>query len=55
MYVRSKLAEAWHVPPWEVDDAPHDEIATQLRLWAIEAECAPAPSSAPSLPAPRGR
>jgi hypothetical protein len=39
--VRARLAEAWYVPPWEVDEAPAIEIAQQLELWAIEHEHTP--------------
>lgn len=36
-YVRRRLAERWHVPPWVVDEAPVDEIALELKLSEIEA------------------
>jgi len=34
-YYRSLLARVWHVPPWEVDAAPWDEVDTELRLRAV--------------------
>lgn len=41
LYVRSKLAEHWHVLPPEIDELPMSEITLQLRLWALEAEHRP--------------
>jgi hypothetical protein len=38
VYIRSRIARAWGVPPWDVDAAPVDEIATELHLWEIQAE-----------------
>lgn len=37
--VRRNIAAKWHVPPWVVDDAPIDEVMTELRIADIEAEC----------------
>jgi hypothetical protein len=42
VFVRSKLAAHWGCVPWLVDTAPPWEIAAQLRLWALEAQAAPA-------------
>ncbi len=39
VYVRRKIAERWHVPPWVVDDSPWDEVDLEMRLANIEAEC----------------
>lgn len=36
-YVRSRIARMWGLPPWEVDQAPADEVATELHLWSIQA------------------
>ena len=33
---RAQLADAWHIPPWEVDESPMGEVEIQLELWAIE-------------------
>jgi hypothetical protein len=38
VYIRSKLAERWHVPPWIVDEADPREIQVQLDIMRIEAE-----------------
>lgn len=38
-YTRKILAERWHIPPWEVDEAGGDEIALEIQLSNIEAEC----------------
>lgn len=35
--IRRSLAAKWGIPPWEVDEAPADEIATELHISAIEA------------------
>ena len=40
VWVRRRLAERWGVPPWEVDEAPYEEIALELKLGAIEHEMA---------------
>jgi hypothetical protein len=40
-YVRSLLAEKWHITPWAVDEAPAMEVALALKLAAIESEEAP--------------
>lgn len=37
---RHALSVRWHVPPWVVDEAPVDEIDTELRLMEIEAAAA---------------
>lgn len=39
-YVRAKLAQSWGVPPWIVDAAPLDELATALHILEIESEAA---------------
>jgi hypothetical protein len=39
--VRTRLAEAWYLSPWEIDEAPAIEIAQQLEMWAIEHEHKP--------------
>ena len=36
-YVRRTLAERWHCRPWEVDDAPLDEVLLELKILGIEA------------------
>lgn len=36
VYVRRQIARSWGVPPWEVDAAPWDEVAMELRLMQIE-------------------
>jgi hypothetical protein len=35
-YVRRTIARSWGVPPWEVDEAPLDEVLLELKLMAIE-------------------
>lgn len=47
VWVRRILAERWNVPPWQVDEAPHDEVRLELALMALEAECQPPPESPP--------
>jgi len=38
--VRSRLADAWHCRPSEIDPAEDaDEIGVQLELWRIQSEC----------------
>jgi len=37
-YVRDQLARLWGCRPWEVDDAPIDEIALALHFRRLEAE-----------------
>jgi hypothetical protein len=32
------LARAWRIPPWQVDDAPADEVLLEIRLSNLEAE-----------------
>jgi hypothetical protein len=39
--VRAELAQAWGIPPWEVDMAPSDEIDLQLELWRLRAKNPP--------------
>lgn len=37
LYVRSRLAEAWHCRPSDIDpDEDADEIGLQLAMWALE-------------------
>lgn len=36
-YVRRVLAERWHCRPWEVDDAPLDEVLLELKILGMEA------------------
>jgi hypothetical protein len=38
LWTRRQIAERWHVPPWEVDEAPECEIALELQLMQIEGE-----------------
>ncbi|WP_395707006.1 hypothetical protein [Casimicrobium huifangae] len=38
--VRRRLADKWHVPPWVVDEAPTDEVLTELEIMNIEAQSA---------------
>ena len=40
-YVRRHIARSWGVPPWVVDQAPAREVATELRILALEAEYRP--------------
>lgn len=37
-YTRRALARAWGVPPWVVDQVPHQEIDIELRIMAVEAD-----------------
>jgi hypothetical protein len=37
-YVRRALAERWHCFPWDVDDAPLDEVLLELKILGIEAK-----------------
>lgn len=39
-YTRRRLAERWHIPPWEVDRAPWSEVRLELEIQAIEAKAA---------------
>lgn len=43
IYIRSKVAERWGVPPWVVDESPIGELETTLTLMQIEGECQPRP------------
>lgn len=37
--IRARVAEAWHVTPWTVDDPDlADEVGLQLEMWDIEAK-----------------
>lgn len=38
VYARAQLAARWGVPPWEVDEAPRDEVAVALDLIDAEAQ-----------------
>lgn len=38
VYVRREIARSWGVPPWVVDEAPHDEVEMELRILKIERE-----------------
>lgn len=38
VYARRAVAQQWHVPPWVVDEAPVDEVLTELEIMNIEAE-----------------
>jgi hypothetical protein len=40
VWIRKRIAEAWHCKPWEVDDAPMDEILLQCKLMNCESEAA---------------
>lgn len=42
-YVRRTLAERWHCRPWEVDEAPLDEVLLELKIMGIEASARPRP------------
>ena len=44
VYVRRVIARSWGVPPWEVDLAPSDEVALELKLMALEAKAEKKPS-----------
>lgn len=36
-YVRSQLAQRWHIPPWDIDPIIHaDEINLEMELLTIE-------------------
>lgn len=35
VFIRRTLAARWHIPPWEVDDAPWDEINRELEIAEI--------------------
>lgn len=37
-YLRLLLGREWHLPPWAVDQAPHDEVLATLRILEIESE-----------------
>lgn len=39
VYIRRDIAERWHCKPYEIDDAPADEVMLELSIMAIEAEC----------------
>ena len=41
VYVRARIAQTWGVPPWEVDEAPHDEVAVAAELLALTGELLP--------------
>jgi hypothetical protein len=36
-YIRRVLARTWGCFPWEVDDAPLDEVLLELKLMGMEA------------------
>ncbi len=38
MYVRRAVARAWGVPPWVVDEAPVDEVLTEIKILNLEGE-----------------
>jgi hypothetical protein len=38
VYIRRAIAKSWGVPPWFVDEAPVDEVMTELRILALEGE-----------------
>ncbi|HEY7061726.1 MAG TPA: hypothetical protein VII06_09615 [Chloroflexota bacterium] len=38
VWTRRQLAQAWHVPPWVIDEAPIDEVLLELELMGIEAQ-----------------
>jgi hypothetical protein len=37
-YVRRQIARAWGCRPWEVDEAPLDEVLLELKILEIEAQ-----------------
>jgi len=37
-YIRATLAARWHVPPWQVDEAPVGEIREALLIMRLEGE-----------------
>lgn len=41
LYVRSRIARAWGVPPWDVDEAPWPEVALAAELLHLTGEMAP--------------
>jgi hypothetical protein len=43
LYVRAKIAAAWGVPPWEVDEAPWSEVALAQELLFVTGEILLAP------------
>lgn len=52
VWTRRALANRWRITPWEVDEAPIDEILTELRLSNLEAEAQHAPRPGPSPAGP---
>lgn len=38
VYTRRVIARSWRVPPWVVDEAPTDEVLTELRIINLESE-----------------
>lgn len=38
VYIRRAVAKSWGLPPWEVDEAPYDEVMTELRIMKLENE-----------------
>jgi len=39
-YVRRAIAQSWYCKPWEIDDAPTDEVLLELRIMELEGEAA---------------
>jgi hypothetical protein len=37
-WTRRAIAERWQCKPWEVDEAPVDEVNLELQLMQIEAD-----------------
>jgi len=37
-YTRRVVARIWGVPPWFVDEAPIDEVLTEIRIHNLEME-----------------
>ena len=35
-YVRRAIAQRWQCRPWEVDEAPTDEVLLELKIMEIE-------------------
>ena len=40
VYARRVVAKNWGVPPWVVDEAPIDEVLTELKILELEGEAA---------------
>lgn len=41
LYLRARVAEAWGVPPWDVDDAPWSEVDLAVELLHLSGRLRP--------------